>query len=363
MEKVVLFSNKHRADDNRIIELEAKAFATAGYQTIVYGKTQGTNAEYEDIKICNCKEKNKDCLIQCLEEEGDIYIFQDPGLLGCAVKLRKHGKKVFFDAHENYEEKMKTRFSARFPSLRSFRKIVAKLWWWYEKRCISSLDGAICADRTVKQKYGGNAYVLPNMPTKDFYTNLPERTVNDNVFRLIYVGTLSWDRGIVETINAIKLCKNKNVEFHIIGDTTDEKLKEFIKNAENTIWHGRVQWSHLKDHLVNADLGVVLLQPTEAYLYYPGENIVKLWEYMSIGLPVLISDFPKLKELNEELQFGMNVKPDDLQAISEAIDWLIEHPDERKSMGENGRINVLNQYNAENYKKGLLEYIEDEVHS
>ncbi len=135
---------------------------------------------------------------------------------------------------------------------------------------------------------------------------------------------------------------------HVNGDTSDEKLKEFIQSAEQTIWHGRVPWSHLKEYLVNADVGTILLQPIEAYLYYPGENIVKLWEYMSIGVPVLLSDFPALRELNNKLKFGKNVKSDNLQEIADAIDWLIDHPEERKIMGANGRSCVINEFNAEN---------------
>lgn len=361
MKKIVLYSNRHRVDDNRVVELEASAFANAGYETVVYGKTEGVNARYPGIKLLTCKEKTNDCLDQCLKENADYYIFHDPGLLNCAVKLHKKGKKVLFDAHENYEEKLKTRIVDRFPFTKPFRKVLVKIWWLYERHCIRSLSGNICADRTVQKKYGDNAYLLPNMPSKRFYDDLPKRTVDEGTFRLIYVGTLTWDRGIVETIKAIKLCKHEDVEFHVIGDTQDEGLKELLRRAEKTVWHGRVQWTHLKDHLVNADVGTVLLQPTEAYMYCPGENIVKLWEYMSTGLPVLLSDFKTLTDLNEELKFGRNVKPDDPKKIAEAIDWLIDHPQERRIMGLNGRNCVLNHYNAENYTKGLIGYIENDV--
>ena len=361
MKKIVLYSNKHRMDDNRIIELEASLFVKAGYETVAYGKTEGLVSTYNDIKVHTCKEKTNDCLKQCVKEDADLYIFHDPGLLNCAVKLHKKGKKVLFDAHENYEEKLKTRIVAKFPFLKIIRNNIAKSWWIYEKKCIHTLDGAICADRSVQEKYGGKTYLLPNMPRKEFYENLPQRTIDDSVFRLVYVGTLTWDRGIIETINAMKYCKHQNIEFHIIGDTKDEKLKDTIKNANNTIWHGRVAWLELKDYLVNSDLGIILLQPTEAYMYYPGENIVKLWEYMSIGLPVLLSNFPKLEHLNNELKFGKTVQPDNLHKIANSIDWLIDHPKERKAMGENGRKCVMEHYNAEHYAQGLLEFIKNDI--
>ncbi len=361
MKKIVLYSNRHRVDDNRVVELEASAFANAGYETVVYGRTDGVKASYPGIKTCKCEEKTKDCLAQCLKENADYYIFHDPGLLRCAVKLHNKGKATLFDSHENYEEKLKTRLVDRFPFVKPVRNYLVKFWWLYEKHCIRKLSGNICADRTVQKKYGGKTYLLPNMPSKRFFEDLPERNADGSVFRVIYVGTLTWDRGIVETIKAIQLCKHQDVEFHVIGDTQDEKLKDYIRNAKRTVWHGRVPWIHLKEHLVNADAGIVLLQPTEAYQYYPGENIVKLWEYMSIGLPVLISDFPALVDLNNELHFGMNVQPDNPQKIADAIDWLIDHPEERKTMGANGRVCVQKQYNAEHYTEGLLKFIEYDI--
>lgn len=361
MSKIVLYSNKHRVDDNRIVELEACAFNAAGFETVVYGKTKNVNADYPGIHLYECKKRSKDCYDQCIKEEADVYIFHDPGLLQCAVKLHHKGKTVMFDAHENYEEKLKSRIPDKYPIIKPFRRILAKIWWMYEKQCINTLDGKLCADRTVMEKYGRNTYLLPNMPSIRFYDNLPERTSDIDTFRLIYVGTLTWDRGIVETIKAIGLCKHQNVEFHVVGETEDEGLKRTIQNAGNTIWHGRIPWMELKNYLVNMDLGIVLLQPKEAFLYYPGENIVKLWEYMSVGLPVLLSDFPGLVELNQKLGFGMTVQPDDPQKIANAIDWLMEHPEARRTMGEQGREWVLKQYNAEHYIQGLLRFVEKYV--
>ncbi|MBI4722603.1 MAG: glycosyltransferase [Candidatus Stahlbacteria bacterium] len=40
--------------------------------------------------------------------------------------------------------------------------------------------------------------------------------------------------------------------------------------------------------------------------------------------------------------------------IAKAIEYLIEHPDERRKMGENGRRAVLEKYNWEEERKKLL---------
>lgn len=357
MAKIIIFSNKHRADDNRLVELEAKPLAEEGHSVVLYGNTNGIETTDTVYDVKHGADHNSECVKQCLAEDGDLYIFQDPGLLSCAVKIQKKGKKVIFDSHENYEEKIKTRLPNKLPVLKPFRKIIGRVWWYYERHCVKQLSARICADRTVQAKYGDKTFLLPNMPSKEFFNDLPERTAVSENHSIIYVGTITWDRGIIEAAEAIQICKHTNVKFQIIGDTKDEKLKSKIQSYPNIIWNGRVEWRRLKDYLVNADIGIILLQPTEAYYYYPGENIVKLWEYMSVGLPVLLSDFPALKKLNEELKFGITVKPNDVQEIANKIDWMLDNPEAIKQMGENGKKLVREKYNAEKYTVELLEFI------
>ncbi len=347
------FTIKHRTDDNRIFELQAVNIVKAGYNVRILGLCE-QEGEIHLVNLQSIAKGHLRIFKQCMAQKCDLYEFHDPSLLWVGVLLRIYGKTVIFDAHENYEEKIKSRIEYRLPFLKPYKGVLAKLWWFYEKACVSLLSGKIAADETVLKKYGKNTALLPNVPGKEFYETPPERTRTDDAFRLIYVGTLSWDRGIVETIVALQKTKYQNVEFHIIGDTKDRKLIEYIEQAPKTIWHGRVPWRELKHHLINADAGVVLLQPIDAYLYCPGENIVKLWEYMSLSLPVLISDFPKLRALCERLQFGICAKPDDPEKIAGAIDWMIDHPEECKRFGEYGRQAVEEEYNAEKQIQNVI---------
>ena len=158
MSKIVIYSNKHRADDNRLVELEARPLAENGHTVILYGKKEGLNIQETAFQVKQCGSTNSACLKQCIDEDADIYVFQDPDLLSLAVKLQKKGKVCLFDSHENYEEKLKSRIPRKFPLLAPFKGIIAKLWWMYEHHCVSQLSGRICADRTVVEKYGDRTF-------------------------------------------------------------------------------------------------------------------------------------------------------------------------------------------------------------
>jgi glycosyltransferase involved in cell wall biosynthesis len=96
--------------------------------------------------------------------------------------------------------------------------------------------------------------------------------------------------------------------------------------------------------LVEADLGLLLLQPVPAYAY-AGENTLKLFEYMWCGLPLVSSDFPNLKQIIEAAQCGICIDPCDAERAAAAILTLLEKPKLRQQMGSNGRNAVLQAYN------------------
>jgi glycosyltransferase involved in cell wall biosynthesis len=76
---------------------------------------------------------------------------------------------------------------------------------------------------------------------------------------------------------------------------------------------------------------------------------------MLVGLPVVASDFPLYKEVVESSRCGLLVDPTRPEEIARAMEHLIEHPQEAKQMGENGRRAVLEKFNWEKESQRLLQ--------
>ncbi|MBP7583489.1 MAG: glycosyltransferase family 4 protein [Spirochaetes bacterium] len=78
-------------------------------------------------------------------------------------------------------------------------------------------------------------------------------------------------------------------------------------------------------------------------------------EAMACELPVIASTAGALPEVvGEHMETAMVVPPRDPQAIADAIDYLVEHPEKREEMGKAARKRVLATFTWENAAKEMV---------
>lgn len=105
-----------------------------------------------------------------------------------------------------------------------------------------------------------------------------------------------------------------------------------------------------------ASAGVVLLDYTANVGYHKGTlGVLKLFEYMMTGLPVIATDFELWKEIVEGADCGICINPNDTDAIANAIEYFVTNPDIAKKKGENGRKAIEEKFNWSMQEKALFE--------
>ncbi|OXU15570.1 glycosyltransferase [Sedimentisphaera salicampi] len=289
-----------------------------------------------------------------LNKDNKVVAIHDPDLLKIAFLLKILGKRVIYDIHDDYEASVLTRLSC-FGKL--FAKVCSKLWWFYEKSAVKFFDGVTVADRHLQEKFSWkNPVLLPNSPPLNF-TNTADFS-DDTVFRIIYVGGVTKARGIEAVLKALRLLDYENLCFDIIGNCRDERILELIQADKRVNYHGRVEWDKLHEFYEKSHLGVALYQNIPSFYYCPGENAVKIQEYMAAGLPVITSNFPGLITFVEENDIGFNVQPDSPEAIAEMIDYLYQNRSKAKEFGQNGRRAFESKYCWDIHKHKLIELYE-----
>ena len=286
----------------------------------------------------------------------DIYHLHDPELMPIGYKLKKLGKKVIFDAHEDLPNQILSKHYLS-PLMRKILSFTAK---HTESYYCKFFDGVIvAAEPSIKDKFlkiNSNTVVINNYPILEEFVKLPiDKKIPNQV---CYVGGLARTRGIVEIIQAIAMTKNP-CKLILAGDFSDIELEKEVKGLsgwKNVEFLGYIEREGVKNLYKQSSIGLVTLHPTPSYL---NSMPIKMFEYMCSDLAVVASDFELWQPIIMDNGCGIQVNPLSPQEIANALDELIENAEATKKMGEKGREIAVKSYNWLGEQRTLLNFYQD----
>ncbi|MDJ0332957.1 glycosyltransferase family 4 protein [Planococcus sp. S3-L1] len=349
--KVCHLTSVHSHLDTRILLKECNSLAEAGFD--VYYIVPGvTNMTLGSVKILGVELSDgnrlkrmtrtvKKVYKEALNVDADIYHFHDPELLPIGLKLKKKGKKVIYDVHEDVPQQILNKSWLPFKS----QKFVSKIFAIYEIWAVKQFDLVIAAtpfinNRFVKQDI--KSISVNNYPIiKEFYSKVP--IVESRRKSICYVGGINKYRGIEEMVKALELTEDINLL--LAGKFTTKQEKQ--KVSEYKGWNKVCELGFLNRQEVNqvynkSFAGLVVLHPRKNYI---DSLPVKMFEYMAAGIPVIASDFPLWRKIVEENNCGICVNPVNIVEIAKTIEFLFNNPKVAQEMGENGIGMIKTKYN------------------
>ncbi len=293
--------------------------------------------------------------LKAIELEAEVYHLHDPELLPIGMKLKKLGKKVLFDSHEDIPNQILGKHYLHTL----LRKLISKSYAFYEEYACLRFDGVVAATPYIRDKFkliNQQTIDINNFPILSEFEGIKweEKSLNE----ICYVGTIAQVRGVLELVTAMNLT-NSEVRLNMVGAFVERNIQDFVSLQPG--WK-KVNYLGVQDRqgvgvvLGRSVAGLVNLHPLINYL---DALPIKMFEYMSAGIPVIASDFPLWREILEDNECGICVNPLDPQDIANAINYLISHPEEAKRMGENGRHAVLEKFNWSIEEKKLIQFYEE----
>lgn len=104
----------------------------------------------------------------------------------------------------------------------------------------------------------------------------------------------------------------------------EEGLKEYVNknNVSNVIFYPPVTVQELIPQASRSHVGVAITEPICLNFKLSVSN--KLFEYAAAGLPVIMSDIPEHRYLNEKYDFGIIIPENTPKAFAEAVKTLYE---------------------------------------
>ena len=286
---------------------------------------------------------------KALSLDADIYHFHDPELLPYGLKLKRKGKKVIYDAHEDVPKQILGKYWIN----KYLRKMVAITFRAYENYIAKRLDYILTATPFIRDRF---IKVNPACTDINNYPLLSELSSETDWKKkkneICYIGGISVIRGINQVIDAME--NIEGVRLNLAGNFSPESLRdEIISKAawKKVIEHGYVGRSETIKIMEESKVGVVTFLPLPNHV---DAQPNKMFEYMSAAIPVLGSNFPLWQEIIEKNNCGLCVDPESPKAISDAVMSLLKDDSRAEQMGKNGRKAVIEKYNWTAEEKKLI---------
>ncbi|WP_196890152.1 glycosyltransferase family 4 protein [Aureivirga sp. CE67] len=301
------------------------------------------------------------------ETRVDAIHIHDMRIAEAVLMANKKNLPTVLDLHDNMPEVMKF-----YPHLQKFpgKYIISpKKWKQKEEMFIRKATKVI----TVSQEFidevvqrvkipTSKIELVPNTVRRSFYQkaeinhDLVEKYRND--FVLLYLGDTGLRRGLQTAIAAIPKLKNviPNIKLVIVGtNTTDYVLKQQVEELGIEKYVDFQGWQNVKLFPSYIMASNICISPLNRNIQHDVAYANKLFQYMSLGKPVLVSDAIAQKRLVERTKTGLVHKERNPDSFADGVLKLYEYPELCKIYGINGKFFIENEFCWEKTSEKLIE--------
>lgn len=265
-----------------------------------------------------------------------------------ALKLANNTSSKIFISCRGTAEKVK-------PVIDPLRKIQLKELFQYVDRvhCVSSdMLESLTNYGLSKDKAFIN---YPSINVGNFIRDSPYNSEKKNKWELLSTGRLSFEKGYIFTLLALRKLKDKGFCFtyNILGSGMDNDKLSFIIHTlglENDVFlRGKVSSNEVKKFLNSTDIFIL------SSLYEGVANSVL--EAMSMKIPVITTKVGGMTEVVNHRVNGMVVECFSQTSLAEALEELFESTTLRQKLSVNSRITIEEKFNINNQiTKFITEY-------
>lgn len=362
MIKVAHLTSVHTRYDTRIFLKECLSLARSYSVYLVVADGKG-DEENDGVKITDVGaprgrlsrifKTTKKILNAAVKIDAAIYHLHDPELIPVALKLKRLGKIVIFDAHEDVPKQL----LGKPYLIKPVKRLLSSVFYLYERWACRKMDLIITATPYIRDKFIKINRMAVDINNYPLLGELADGGVDWSKKRnyVCYVGGVTQIRGIFTVVDAFNYVQS-NARLMLVGKFADASLEETARTSEG--WGsvdalGFLERRGVREVLSQSVAGLVTFLPSPNHI---DAQPNKMFEYMSAGVPVIASNFPLWKEIIEGNNCGLCVDPLVAPDIAAAIDYFVQNPESAEQMGRNGKQAVEQKYNWSMEEAKLLAF-------
>ena len=257
-----------------------------------------------------------DAIVQAIvSEKPDVIHANDLDALIPSYKAMKKLKcRLIYDSHEICCE---TRYYDKYWLYNQYMRFT-------EKRIVKHCDKMVCVSHSVAEYFARTfkieaPLVITNcILRKNILTEFP--TKHDG-FEILNHGILHDSRGLEmmrDSCQSLKQYVDIKMAARGYGGI-ERQLKEQVanENLDNFLFYPPVDPDMLIPEAARSHVGVAVTLPVCLNFELSVSN--RLFEYAAAGLPVIMSDIPEHRRLNEQYKFGIIIENNEQKSFEEAV--------------------------------------------
>ncbi|MDQ8199782.1 glycosyltransferase [Pelagicoccus enzymogenes] len=360
--KILHITTVHPFGDPRIFTKQALSAKEAGHQvTVICTGAPDRHWIRDELNIISLGNRQTSpvrrsqyipkIIKHLFKNQYDVIQIHDPELLIPLILfdlIPHRSSRIIFDIHEDYKKasmetlSKKIFFSIAYPLLYT----ISKLRFFH-----------ILAEDSYCDTQTRRTCVIHNYSKSKTLDTTKKR---DNI--IVYIGIISIDRSIREISTAFLNSNLKGWELALIGNTSGPEVDSIIKKLtenkkpEKTIKHyGFMDIETAKNEILSkSKIGLSVLQHHKNYEYSLPS---KVFDYLSVGLPVILSDFPFYLKTFQDFPSIRFVSAQFTDRICTAMNDLIDYDRIKNQVIDS--LEILNKrFTWESESKKLLSFYE-----
>ena len=358
-----------------VLPKQAKALQYAGYEVTIIVSDNKSDDIIDGIRVVGSGAKRSlytDRLFRvpnllykkALEIDADGYQTCDLGNVWACIRLKRKGKRIFFDFLEGHPYTLEEKIRAPRIVIKTIIKLLEKYLGLVLKRfdAVFAVTGEIL---DYLNKWGvKKTHLLTNYPEVNENYSLSYEDYCNRTPAVLYFGAIYGISRQEVVFDALAQCPN--VHYILAGIFGDAEICQYQLDLQQHPYWKEVEFingfprSELPSIIARATIGNVLRD----FSQMPGTRngslgVIKIFETMEAGLPILCSDVPVYREIFKKYNCGILVDPNDASQIRNAVKYLTENKEDAYKMGQEGRRAVIEEFNWNNQKKQYLSVLDN----
>jgi glycosyltransferase involved in cell wall biosynthesis len=179
-------------------------------------------------------------------------------------------------------------------------------------------------------------------------------------FIILYHGAFSANRGLTETMEAMRIVKRaySNVVFFLLGTgPIANSLKDLIRMEglqDNVVIHSSVEYADVPKYIAMSDVGIV---PLPNHPFWRFQCPLKLLEYLAMKKVVIATDIPAHRSVIGREKCCVYISSIEPAEIAKAMAYTYENREKLAEWGASGRTIIDEKYRWEKVAEGLENYL------